>query len=282
MSILIKRSRAFWWTRAVIVTTMICIGAYQFVDVINNFAEQWYWLILATLYTITINETFTHRTCQHNMFPVDVTSIWYKTLTFLSSVDQAHGPVRSGAIWHWAHHRYSDMGDWDNVNSRLFWYGGAWVLPFDFLGPGPRPPNARENIDRAHRSHREIIEDPWTKFCEKHILGISLCTQIILYYLFPIFLLKVLLLGRFIITLAMICAGICHIKNIPLTYRNTDTPDSTNNNLILHYLFLGIFGGLLQNNHHAKPNALNMGMRWWEIDVSTPIAHLLKFLMTKK
>ena len=215
------------------------------------------------------------------MFDIDVHSICYKILTFMSSVDQSHGPVRTGAIWHLSHHKYSDQGNKDNVNSRLFWFGDAWVLPFGFLGAKPEIPDSKGLIDRSYRSRREIIDDPWTQFCERRALCISVATQMILFFVAPIFLLKVLLMGRFIMTLCMICAGIAHRKNIPLTYRNFDTPDSTNNNLILHYLFLGIFGGLLQNNHHGRPNALNMGVRWWEIDTSTPVAYLLKFLMGK-
>jgi stearoyl-CoA desaturase (delta-9 desaturase) len=282
MSILIKRTLTHHWLKVLIVTPMILIGAWQFAEVLQNFGTQWHWLILATLYTITINDVFTHRTCSHRMFNVNVQSVWYKILTFLSSVDQGHGPVRTGAIWHFAHHKYSDQGEWDNVNARLFWYGDAWLLPFSFLGPGPKPPNAKELIDRSHNAFNDIIDDPWTQFCERQVLTISAGTLIILFFIAPIFLFKVLLLGRFIMSLGMVGAGIAHLQNVPLTYRNFDTPDSTNNNLILHYLFLGMFGGLLQNNHHAKPNALNTGSRWWEIDVSTPIAHLLKFLMAKK
>jgi len=261
---------------------MLGLGAWQAVEIFKNFSEQWYWLIVATVYTITINETFTHRTCGHKMFDVNVKSIWYKILTFLSSVDQAHGPVRTHAIWHLSHHKYADQGNFDNVNAKVFWYGDAWILPFGFLGKKADIPDKTELIGRAHNTFREIIEDPWTMFCEKHIISISVLSQLVLYFACPTILFKVLLLGRFIMTVGMIGAGIAHLQRIPLTYRNFNTPDMSNNNLILHYLFLGIFGGLLQNNHHGKPNALNMGAKWWEIDTSTPIAYLLKFLMEKK
>lgn len=282
MSLIIKRSQSWHWTRALIVSAMLITGAWQFVEVILNFSTAWYWLILATYYTITVNETFTHRACQHKMFDLDVNSVWYKIMTWLSSVDQSHGPVRTGTLWHLSHHKYSDQGDHDNVNSRLFWFGDAWVLPFAFLGPRPNIPDARELVDRAYRTHQEVIDDPWTKFCEKYSLEISVSTMTVLFLLFPVFLFKILLMGRFIMTLGMIGAGIAHRDGVPLTYRNFNTPDSTNNNLILHYLFFGIFGGLLQNNHHGRPRVLNMGIKWWEIDASAPMAYLFKFLMSKK
>ena len=77
----------------------------------------------------------------------------------------------------------------------------------------------------------------------------------------------------------MACAGLCHIKDFPLSYRLKNTVDDSNNNLILHYIFLGIFSGLLQYNHHSRPRAIDLGFKWWEIDTSAPIAYFLKFLM---
>lgn len=268
--------------RTTIVTGMLILGAFSLVDIFQNFSTEWVWLILATYYTITINETFTHRVCGHNMFPVNVNSWAYKILTFLSSADLAHGPVRSMAIGHRAHHIYSDQGKADPINMREFWFGIACAMPFRGWFKNPEIPEPEKFLQLSYKQNKEIIDDLWTQFCEEYATIISMFTLVVLYILCPIVIFKIILPGRVIMVISMIGAGICHLKNVPLTYRHIDTPDNSNNNLILHYLMLGIFGGLLQNNHHSHPNRLNMGRTWYEIDTSTPIAYMLKFLIRKR
>jgi fatty-acid desaturase len=268
--------------RTIIISGMLIIGSVSLIEIFTNFSSQWYWLILATYYTITVNETFTHRVCGHSMFKIDINSWTYKVMTFLSSADLAHGPVRSMALGHRAHHIYADQGRADPINMKEFWFGIACAMPFRGWFKNPEIPDSKNFLKKSYQTHQEIIDDLWTQFCEKYATVISVTYLIALYLLMPTMLFKVVLTGRLIMVLGMIGAGICHIKNIPLSYRHVDTPDNSNNNLILHYLFLGIFGGLLQNNHHSHSNKLNMGRTWYEIDTSTPIAYLLKFLIEKK
>lgn len=282
MSILIKRRKSYHWVRAIWVTGMLIVGGISLYQVISDFANQWYWLILATLYTITVNETFTHRICAHKMFEVDTDKWLYKILTWMSSVDQSHGPVRSIALWHLSHHRYSDQGEYDPSNAKVFWYGEGLALPWGFLKNKNFPPDQRETIEHSYQQFKNIIDDPFTKFCERYDLEISISTLTILFLLAPVFLFKVLLMGRLLMTIGMACAGIAHLQGIPGTYKNINTLDTAYNNLYVHYLFLGIFSGLLQNNHHSRPNAVNLRYRWWEIDSSAPIAYSLKWFLAKK
>lgn len=262
---------------------MLTIGVVELIDIFQNFKTQWYWLVIATLYTITINETFTHRICSHNLFKVNVDSWTYKVLTLLSSVDQAHGPVRGCAIGHPAHHIWSDQGKRDPSNVREFWLGIACAMPFrGWQFASAEIPEPKKYLELAYNKFSHIINDPWTIFCEKHAVLISLSTLTILYFVLPTFLFKVVLTGRVLLVVMFFLIGLCHSRNIPLTYRHVNTPDNSNNNLVFHYLFLGIFGGFLQNNHHSHPNRMNMGRTWYELDTSTPIAYILKFLMEKK
>ena len=261
---------------------MLIVGMIGIFEIVTDFANQWFWLILAAYYTITVNETFTHRVCGHKMFPVDVKSWTYKIMTFISSADLGHGPVRAMAIGHRAHHIYSDQGRADPINMREFWFGIACAMPFRGWFKNPEIPDSKNFLETSYRMHQNIIDDPWTQFCEKHANSISVFYMAVLYLILPVFLFKVVLVGRVIMVMGMIGAGICHLKNAPFGYRHVDTPDSTSNNLILHYLFLGIFGGLLQNNHHSHPNRLSMGRKWYEIDASTPIAYALKFLIQER
>jgi fatty-acid desaturase len=267
--------------RVALVFSMLVLGGWTFFQIISNFSDHWHWLVIATIYIITVEETFAHRICAHNVFDINTKSITYKILAFLNSANQSHGPVRYLCIWHSAHHMHADKGKADNVNWKEFWWGSASTLPLEFLC-NFQIPDVEKVVDNGYRQCKNLIDDPWTKFCEKYSLTISTVTILILALLSPLILFNVLFLGRFIMMLGMMAAGICHLKNFPLSYRLTNTNDDSNNNLILHYLFLGIFSGLLQNNHHSHPKNINLGRRWWEIDTSAPIAYLLKFTMSKK
>lgn len=268
--------------RTTIVTGMLIAGIVGLAEIFQNFSTEWYWLIFAILYTITINETFTHRICSHNLFDVNVDSWTYKVLTYLSSADLAHGPVRSSTIWHRAHHIYSDQGKADPSNVKEFWFGIGCAMPFRGWFSSPEIPEPTKILQLSYAQHKKIIDDPWTRFCEQYATIISLATLTVLYFLLPIVLFKIVLAGRVLLVVMFFLIGLCHTKNIPLTYRHVNTPDNSNNNLVFHYLFLGIFGGFLQNNHHSHPNRMNMGRTWYELDTSTPIAYILKFLMEKK
>lgn len=268
--------------RSILTTGMLILGSIEIVKIFQHFSIQWFWLILATYYTITVNETFVHRICGHKLFLVNVKSWTYKLLVFIASADLGHGPVRALAIGHRAHHIYADQGDADPANVKKFWFGMACALPFRGWFKNPKIPNPKSFLSKSYRLHREIIDDPWTKFCEKYQILISITYVVLLYFLFPTFLFKVVLPGRVILVISLLLIGFCHSKNVPLTYRHVNTADDSNNNLILHYMFLGIFSGFLQNNHHSYPNLLNLGRTWYEIDTSAPMAYLLKFLIEKK
>ena len=61
--------------------------------------------------------------------------------------------------------------------------------------------------------------------------------------------------------------------NIPFSYKNFETKDRGQNNILMGYLTMG-FGW--HNNHHAKPRKLVNHERWWEVDVEGIAAWLLK------
>jgi fatty-acid desaturase len=278
---ILRRTKLQSYYRFVLVMSMIIVGGGVFFNILQDFANQWYWLVIAMCYVITVEETFGHRMIAHNMFTINTKSITYKILMWFHSVNQSHGPGRYFATWHPAHHMYSDQGKADNVNFKEFWWGSASTIPVEFLCDY-QIPNVEKVVEHGYRIRPEIFDDPWAQFCEKYSLFITTGTLILLFFIAPVIMLKVIVLGRFIIVVALVFTGICHLKDFPLSYRNFDTNDDSNNNIILHYIFLGFFSGLLQNNHHGKPNAINLGCNWWEIDTSTPVAHSLKYLMEKK
>jgi fatty-acid desaturase len=98
-----------------------------------------------------------------------------------------------------------------------------------------------------------------------------------------VLLFKVILPGRVLLTLMTGLAGTFgHMKHFPLSYRNQDTPDTTSNSLLPHYLFLGLFAGMLQNNHHAYPRAEAPNPRRFELDTSWPLVRLLRLLLERR
>ena len=117
---------------SILVSIAWIVGAYELADTLAHFATQWYWFVLATVYTITLNEIFSHRICSHNLFNVDVESKTYKVLVFLLSVDHAWSPLTDACVTHLNHHMYSDQGDKDNLNYRRHWFArhhgdrGVW------------------------------------------------------------------------------------------------------------------------------------------------------------
>jgi fatty-acid desaturase len=259
---------------------MIVCGAIEAYYIVTDFSNQWLWLPLAIAYTVIVNDVFCHRICSHKMFVVDPTSWTYKFLTWWASADQGYGPVYSITLAHNLHHIHSDQNRLDVMNWRYYWYSDTVVSPlpkFNF------PPIDKKYQQKQIYSHREIMHDPWTLFCNRHSVEIALITHVVLFLLAPVFLFKVMYLGRFLLSVMTGLAGFCgHVKKFPGSYRNFDTKDTTSNNLFFHYLFLGMFAGMLQNNHHGKPNAQHPHHRWWEFDSTKPIVFFLRLLLEKK
>lgn len=266
------------YLRIFIISTMLIFGAAEILNTFQNITSQWYWLILAIIYTTLINDVFCHRICSHNMFKINVNSYTYKLLTWLASVDMGYGPVKWIVMSHSLHHIHSDNGPEDVMNWRHHWYSTTIVSPIP--RKNVKPTGYEKYILRQKRKNLNIINDKWTDFCAIYQCEISVTTLLILYFLFPIFLFKVIFTGRLLLSIMTGLAGIAgHIKNFPGSYRNFDTADTTSNNFIFHVLFLGLFAGMLQNNHHGRPRAERPNQRWWEFDASWPLVKILKMLI---
>ncbi len=281
MSVVLKRTKQYHYYRALLGTIMLALGMLSIVDICQNFTTQWYWLIFAVTFANIVDDTFSHRICGHNMFRVDVNSITYKIFVFATAVLQGYGPNVLTVIWHRAHHMYADQGKKDTLNPREFWFREAFSLPYTFIGSGTQYENPTEIVNRSLRVSEHIIRDPWTRFCEKHDLIISIATLTLLYFLAPILLFKLVLTARVMTSVNMMLAAIGHIK-LPFAYRNFDTPDNSYNHIILYYALLGLTPGVLQNNHHGMPRTHNIRYKWWEIDPTVPLVLLLRYLMEDK
>lgn len=268
-----------YYGRIIIVSVMLILGGLQFFNLISNPLDNWYWFVIAILYTTIVNDMFCHRICSHGMFKIDTESITYKILTFLASVDLGYGPVRHVVMSHMLHHIHSDKNEYDVMNWRHYWYSTTIVSPLPRFN-NKLPPDFEKYKSKMYKKYQPIMEDKWTKKCADYSIEISFVSLLLLFLLLPVILFNVIFMGRFLLTIMTGLAGICgHIKNFPLSYRNQDTDDTSSNNLIFHYLFLGLFAGMLQNNHHARPASISPNKKWWEIDTSKPFVLLLKNLI---
>jgi fatty-acid desaturase len=254
---------------------MLIGGLVALVDI------QWYWLLLALVYTVVINDIFCHRICSHGMFDIDTKSITYKILTFLASTDMGYGPVRWIVMSHNLHHIHSDNGPEDVMNWRYHWYSTTIVSPIP--RKDVKPTDYDEYCKRQRTKHQEIMNDKWTTWCCDNQYAISIGTFIVLAIICPLVLLNVIFVGRVLLSVMTGLAGFAgHIKNFPLSYRNFNTSDTTSNHIGFHLLFLGMFAGMLQNNHHGQPKSVRPNPKWWEIDTSLPFVLILKRLMERQ
>ena len=268
---------------ALLVTIAWVVGAVELTDTLAHFSTQWYWFVLATFYTVTLNELYCHRICTHKLFELDTRSITYKILTFLLTVDLAWSPLTTMCTVHSNHHMYSDQGDKDNLNWRRYWYNICTLSPIAYLYQEPTNyPHEEQFFAQQRRVFKTVLDDTWTFFVEENRLILTIMFWFALYAIAPIVLFKVVLMGRLLMSvyMAMVSIG-CHVK-LPGNYRNFETNDTTHNNLVFHYLTLGLFSSMLHNNHHRMARTLDHGYRWFEVDTGYWVIRLLRPLLEKK
>lgn len=266
----------------VLVSIAWVVGAVELFDTLTHFTTQWYWFVLASFYTLTLNETFSHRICSHQLFEIDTTSKTYKILTFLLTVDHAWSPLTETCLTHANHHLYSEQGNRDNLNWRRHWYSFCTLSPFLYLYPLPTEyPDKVNFFKKQKKRFKNILDDHWTFFCEEYRIPLTIIYWTVLYFILPIILFKIVLMGRFLMSIYMAMVSIgCHVK-LPFSYRNFNTNDTTYNNLILHILSLGMLSSMLHNNHHGRAGEVTHTHRWFEFDTSYYVIKLLRPLLEK-
>lgn len=260
-------------------------GLTEFLDTISNFDVQWYWFVIATLYATIIVDVFFHVTLAHRTFEVDVNSITYKILVFLHTSLNVFGTVRQMVLTHDLHHRYPDIPGKDTLNPRTSWYSTCSVSPIMYIYQYPLQYDNNEWDDymaEQKSKFQHVIDDPWTRFCDQHTVAIIILTWSALAIVWPVFLFKVIFMGRFLTTVWHLLSTLGHIK-LPFGYRNFETPDHSHNNLLFHYLALGCSPTMLQNNHHGKDFTHTHAHRWFELDFGSMIMrYVLKPLMMRR
>jgi len=260
-------------------------GFRELWTVFTNFSDQWYWFLLATIYTTTLNDVFGHMILTHRLFPVNLDGMGYRVLSFLFIVDHGWGPVTGFCMAHHRHHQCSDQGNRDVANWRIGWWAHGIVSPINYIfQPVTDWGDKEKYVEMQERKFREVFADTWTWFIEEYSHVFTLLFWTMLYIICPVILFKVIFLGRALLTIYTLFSTIGGHTRIPGGYRNFNTPDNSYNNLLLHYVSLLMFPTILQNNHHGQKYTLEKGsgLHWYEYDVSKHIARFLKLIIGKK
>ena len=271
-------------TIALLTTLVWIFGSLELYHTFSNFSSEWYWLVLALIYTSAINDIFGHMILTHRLFAVNLKSLGYRITAFLFTVDHGWGPISSFCWVHRRHHECADQGNKDVANWRIHWYNMDVMSPINFIYQARTDyGDADRYFDQQRQTYKEIFDDLYTWFIEEYSHWLTIAFWAVLYFLCPLILFKIIFMGRMLLSICTLFGSVCGHTRLPAGYRNFDTPDTSHNNLLLHYLCLCVFPSVLQNNHHGQRYTLERGnqCRWFEIDLSVFIARFFWLIMHK-
>ena len=234
------------------------LGIISFFYISNFWYLFLFWLIIAVG-----NGTIGHRYFAHNQFKVGKFKHWI--FSFWCTIS-AYSNVSYWQTQHRHHHRNSDT-DTDIHSPRLgFWQSiFFWSFNKQRIESILNDRHSKINLARSY-------QDTAIRVTSENFILINLSFVILLgianYELIPCyfaaFILDSLRLG--------IINSVLHITNFPGNYRNHETKDNSQNNLIIGLLTLG-FGW--HNNHHNNSSKLILTEKWWELDIEGWIGKIL-------
>jgi len=208
-------------------------------------------LVLYTLNCLGITTGY-HRLLTHRSFKAR-TWLAY-TLVTLGALSAQAGPASWVAI-HRLHHAKSDRDDDPHNAARGFWWSHmGWML---------RVPPRRLDPLFTKRFARDILEDPYYAFLDRHFFHLCLLSGLALYGLggWPWLTWAVFLRIAAVFHATWLVNSAAH----GFGYRSYDTNDLSTN---CWWVALLTFGEGWHNNHHAFPTSARHGRKWWELDLS--------------
>jgi len=249
-------------------------------NILQDFTNQWFWLLFAFIYSIVLNEVYVHEICSHgDPQKINPNSLTYKILTFLAAVDHAYGTVTNMCITHRHHHLYPDTPE-DSLGWKRHWHDVCILSPWMFFTAKFLSFNDSEGyFVTQQKRYQHLLDDQYTRFVESNKIFLTIAFWSLLYLLFPVILFNIIFVGRVLISIFQGLAAIPGHNWMPFGYRNFNTDDNTYNHLLLHYLSLGLFTGMLHNNHHGLSQFDTSKYRWFEFDSSKYFIRAIKKLI---
>ena len=230
--------------------------------VLGHIDVNW-WMVLVSWFLIGPIGTGVgyHRLFSHRQFetwkPVEYIIALLGTLS-------AYAPVLFWASQHQYHHKVSDTEDDPSSPRHGFWESYLWWRMRN---------SVLKKIDLRSIPTRMMLKDPVLMFLSKHFTKIIWFTVIVLALIDINWLVSLFIIPAFIEHQRVNAVSSISHTNIPFSYKNFETKDRGQNNVLMGYLTMG-FGW--HNNHHAKPRKLVNHERWWEVDIEGIVAWLLK------
>ncbi len=218
---------------------------------------------------------FLHRYSAHKMFIMSKPwERFFYLLTYLSQGSSYLSP-RAYAILHRMHHAFSDTDrDPHSPHHTKNVFTMMWETKNIYNAVLNRKRAIENRFERNYPEWRliEKLGDSWISRAGWAVLYIVFYVLAYIYldmhwaffFLLPIHFL-----------MGPIHGAIVNWSGHKYGYQNFDNDDKSKNSLIFDFLMMG---ELFQNNHHKRPNSINFGSKWFEIDPTYPVIKLLSSL----
>lgn len=218
---------------------------------------------------------FLHRYSAHKMFIMS--KPWERFFYLLTYVSQGSSYLspRAYAILHRMHHAFSDTEkDPHSPHHTKNVFTMMWETKNIYNAVLNRKRAIENRFERNYPEWRliEKLGDSWVSRIGWGILYLAFYVLAYIYldmhwaffFLLPIHFL-----------MGPIHGAIVNWSGHKYGYQNFDNDDKSKNSLIFDFLMLG---ELFQNNHHKRPNSINFGSKWFEVDPTYPVIKLLNKL----
>ncbi|MGF1538542.1 MAG: acyl-CoA desaturase [Elainellaceae cyanobacterium] len=216
----------------------------------------------ALLYYITIGLGIAlgfHRLASHRSLRLPK---WLEYSLILCGTLAAQGGVIGWVGYHRLHHRHTDQRLDPHDSTQGFWWSHiSWLMH--------EVPSTKEMTPQI----RDIVDDPFYRFCHRHYVALQLGLAVLLYALGGLSFVVWGIFVRLFIGFHSTCCvnSVCHMFG----YRSHEVPDRSTN---CWWVALLTFGEGWHNNHHAYQASAQTGTRWWEIDLTWQTVRLLRVL----
>ncbi|GAB4226457.1 MAG: fatty acid desaturase [Elainellaceae cyanobacterium] len=188
-----------------------------------------------------------HRLLTHRSFQ---TPKWLEYfLVFCGTLSLQGGPIWWVGL-HRHHHLYSDQDvDHHDANKGFWWSHMEWMF---YEVP------AETEIPRFTK---DIADDPFYQFCDKHFFGIQVAFAIFLYLIGGWSFVVWGVFARLVVVYH--CTWFVNSATHKFGYRTYESSDRSTN---CWWVALISYGEGWHNNHHAFQYSARHGLKWWEID----------------
>jgi len=202
-----------------------------------------------------------HRLFSHRQFKT-----WKPIEYFIALLGtlSAYAPLLFWASQHVYHHKSSDQPidpsspkQYGFIESFLMWRLRQKTL---------------KKISLKNYPVRQILADPVLMFLSKNFTYIVYVYALTLLAIDPFYFVNLFIIPATLEHFRTNAISSLSHMNVPLSYRNFDTKDNSQNNFIIGILSFG-FGW--HNNHHHNPRELVNTHRWFEIDIEGIFAKLI-------